>query len=672
MALIFLSGRSLQRSFSAHLRCCFSVGCFCSGLSRAVVGKSHARELPWIGLVGFVLVAHCSLLVHSATLQSPTCNELGHLAAGVSNLTLRRFDLYRVNPPLVRCLAAIPAVLSGAATDWKQYSTDPLTRAEWQVGSDFFAANGDRAFNLLVAARWTCVPFGLIGAVVCCAWARELYGATGGIIAVVMWCFCPFVLGHGSLITADVPSAALGAAACYAFWRWLRNPIWPLAAAAGVVLGLAELTKTTLLVFYPLWGLQWIVYRLPQRRRMSIVTWLHELCMLAFQMIVSIYIINLGYFFEGSFHELGDYQFQSSALTGAPARNGHFNPGNRFAGTLLASMPVPFPKNYVQGIDTQKADVENGGFSYLCGQWSESGWWYYYVFGLLLKLPLGTILLCAMATSVWMLRLRCLKSWRDELMVLLPAAAIFLLVSSQTTFSAHCRYVIPALPFLYVWAGRFACVSAGKAKAATRIVMSALLAWVVFSSLAVYPHSLSYFNELVGGPLNGPHYLLGSNVDWGQDLLFLKKWLKENPTARPFGLAYYGYVDPSDLGVGYSSPPAGGDHQALEDVPSGWYAVSVNCLFGDAMGKSRDAYVYFRRLRPVAHIGYSISIFHVQAGHANNQAESNRGSSGDRMRQGLAAETGDEVLDGELGHAAASLDRRAAQVGSDDNVGHGQ
>ena len=46
--------------------------------------------------------------------------------------------------------------------------------------------------------------------------------------------------------------------------------------------------------------------------------------------------------------------------------------------------------------------------------------------------------------------------------------------------------------------------------------------WIIASSLSIYPHSLSYFNELVGGPLNGANHLLGSNVDWGQNLHYLQ------------------------------------------------------------------------------------------------------------------------------------------------------
>src|SRR5439155_22186730 len=65
------------------------------------------------------------------------------------------------------------------------------------------------------------------------------------------------------------------------------------------------------------------------------------------------------------------------------------------------------------------------------------------------------------------------------------------------------------------------------------------LAASIASSLAVFPHSLSYFNELAGGPENGPAHLLDANIDWGQDLLELKRWSDAHPAARPFHLAYF-------------------------------------------------------------------------------------------------------------------------------------
>src|SRR5205807_230734 len=103
--------------------------------------------------------------------------------------------------------------------------------------------------------------------------------------------------------------------------------------------------------------------------------------------------------------------------------------------------------------------------------------------------------------------------WLEELFVGLPALAILVLVSSQTGFTHHMRYVLPLFPFLIVGTGKLGSYfRPGQWRGA--LAVSALLSWGIASSLAVYPHSLSYFNEVVGGPDNGGAHLIDSNLDW--------------------------------------------------------------------------------------------------------------------------------------------------------------
>ncbi len=83
------------------------------------------------------------------------------------------------------------------------------------------------------------------------------------------------------------------------------------------------------------------------------------------------------------------------------------------------------------------------------------------------------------------------------------------------------------------------------------LVASGSFCWFLASSLWIYPHSLSYFNESIGGPLNGPEHLLGSSVDWGQDLKYiiwsmdLKEFGTEPENRR---LAFEALYNPQDLG----------------------------------------------------------------------------------------------------------------------------
>jgi hypothetical protein len=57
-------------------------------------------------------------------------------------------------------------------------------------------------------------------------------------------------------------------------------------------------------------------------------------------------------------------------------------------------------------------------------------------------------------------------------------------------------------------------------------VAAGLLA-TIYSTLSVFPHSLAYFNEASGGPENGHKHLLGSNLDWGQDLIIAEEAFKQ-------------------------------------------------------------------------------------------------------------------------------------------------
>lgn len=539
-------------------------------------------------LVAAILVAHAGLLAWSATRHVPTYDEVGHLPAGLSHLQFGRFDLYCVNPPLVRTVAALPLLAADPVTDWGHYHSG--WRPEWTVGLDFLKANPDRSLRLFTLGRWACIPFCLLGGFVCWRWGRELYGTRAGLLALTLWAFCPTVLGHGQLVTPDVAAAAVGVLAGYAFWRWLKNPTLLGATAAGVCLGLCLLVKSTWVILFALWPAMWLLAGARWRTGGQ----------LALALVLGLTVLNAGYGFERTGRRLGDFEFKSVALTGHPhAENPESAPGtNKFRGTWLEEVPVPLPANFVRGVDLQKFDFESDAHSYLRGEWKRGGWWYYYLYGMAVKVPVGTWVLFTVAVLVVLGRRSALDR-RDELALLAPVVAVLVLVSSQTGLNHHYRYVLPALPFLFVWCGKVVLLTRGSA----RVVVALALAWSVGSSLSVYPHGLSYFNELAGGPTNGPAHLLGSSVDWGQDLLYLKEWAAENPDARPLWLAYDNVAAPEVLGFRDSAPVPTG-------VPRrpGWYAISVNAL-RDQSGQYAD----FLDRRPVGRVGYTTYIYRVTA-----------------------------------------------------------
>lgn len=585
------------------------------------------------------------LLAWGAVRHSPTYDEVAHLPAGLSHWELGDYRLFRVNPPLVRMVAALPALLLGAETDWGQLESvihsGSDKRVDFDVGREFIAANGERSFWLYTIARWACIPFVLLGGWVAWRWSRELYGEGSGVLAVAVWCLSPMVLGHGQLITPDVAAASLGTLAFYLFWRWTQKSNWAAAYLAGLALGLAELTKTTWIVAVPLMIVLWGGLVMPRGGQ----GW-RQGAQLLFIFALAWLVFVLGYTGDGLFKPLGEYKFQSRALAGdgqggeevieSEAESG--SGGNRFAGTWLAGIPVPLPEQYVHGFDVQKANFESTTLSYLRGELRSRGWWYYYLYGVGVKSTVGVLLLLVVVTSVRAGRViapirrpkadACVRM--DEWFVLLPLCTLVILVSSQTGINKHLRYLLPAYPFAIIWISQAVRLADDANFARRRIFRSAIVACVVWgtvSSLWIYPHSMSYFNELAGGPRRGDRHLINSNIEWGQDLFYLRDKI-DRLGWDEVGMVYWGRYDARLGGIVFHLPSRG----PLENVSKkrgrsrlllepGRYAISINQLHGYAFvapdGEGglvmprRDAYRYFQRWEPVDSAGYSMRLYEV-------------------------------------------------------------
>ncbi len=570
----------------------------------------------WAGVLA-LLAIHSLLLGWLAAVYSPTYDEPGHLAAGYRIWTAGSVDLYIVNPPLVKTVAAWPLLFFQPKTDWARVIDSPGYRPEFSTGRVFLAENPDTWYWMMTTARWACIPLSLIGAVVAFQWAREVFGATSGWIALVLWTFDPNLLGNGCLLAPDVGGSAMGLVAGYLFWKWLEWASWE---RAGLGLGLALLSKATLLVFGPLWVVLWVLSPFappvlsPFAPRKDILSrserrhsWGGEGLQLMFALLLSCYVLNLGYGFKGTGTRLKDFEFVSYAL-GGERRAGQVS-SNKFRETQLGELPIPVPREFVLGLDMQKKDFEFGRWTFLAGRWKWGGWWYFYLAAIAIKSPLGYgVLLLAALGVVWRgeptLR-------RPVLAIVLPIMAIIGFVSREQGFTTFVRYVLPALPFaLVLLAGVGRWVDQGSKLA--RYGVGVTLAWIVSTSVWCLPFSFSYFNELIGGPGRGHEYLFDSNLDWGQDLYFVRDWVERHPEARPLTLSWNDIFDPELAGLNLPLTPNPPNREGGQVGPhpdssfEGWHIVCVNNLHS-----ADQRYAYLRELEPVDRIGYSVMVYHL-------------------------------------------------------------
>jgi hypothetical protein len=643
------------------------------------------------------------LAARSLLEENPTVDEVAHLPAGVTYWQKGTFRLYHHNPPLIKLLAALPVVLSNPIVEplygmpqWR--GRDP---SQVDLAHFFMLLNADRYFELFKLARLMMPLFSLVGGLAVFAWSRRLYGVSGGFVSLALWVFCPNVLAHARLVTSDLGAAAMGVAATYVFWRYLEQPGWRWALGAGAALGLAQLSKFSMLILYGVWPLLWLVRLVLAIPRTE---WQHRITRGlghgAAIIALSFLTIDAGYFFEGVGIPLGDFELGSRALT-RPVQQGVRRPAsrnpllavawqfrvNRFRDTWLGRLPSPLPEHYVLGFDEQKIETEgiprrlwdawnagtveearlqpegsaeerDGYPVYLDGALRRTGWWNYYLLALVYKVPEGTWLLFLLSVAVLAIAPRPRAEWADEIALFAVPFVILFSISFLTDINLGLRYILPLFPYLFIATGKVVSPSLGLAvrwKRALRTLTAVSLGLTLASSAWIHPHYLAYFNWLSGGPDRNPARLIDSNLDWGQDLIALRKWCQETHPDERIGLAYFGQINPSIFAYRrepfrWFLPPArSGSMQAMPGRTSpplegpgsltpGYYAVSATLLYGlswrlydpappdkvpSALEPAWDArkfnaFGYFRMFEPIKIIGHSIYIYHL------NQADVER------------------------------------------------
>jgi len=212
------------------------------------------------------------------------------------------------------------------------------------AGQCFIAANSsEKSWWCFALGRWSLIPLLLLGGYFGYRLSREMYGDSAAFVFLILWCFSPLLLAWGATICPDAVAAALGLVAVYTFRQWLRKPRWTRAAVAGACLGLLPLTKLTWIIAFGLWSAMWFLWTMPIHLRKADKRSLPlpPLRQLAAMMLVGLYVLNMGYLFDGTFRPLGKYVFTSQLLRGQELSENQQTQGvaNRFNRNVAGSDP---------------------------------------------------------------------------------------------------------------------------------------------------------------------------------------------------------------------------------------------------------------------------------------------------------------------------------------------
>ena len=592
-----------------------------------------------------LLVLFVALCAHGLRWDTPTVDEFAHLPAGYYYLETGNFELYNLNPPLPRLLCALPLLAAAPAIDTAARLRD-TGWYPWIFATGFMRLNAASFDHLFLLGRLPVVALGVLLGLLVWRWARRLYGEEAGLVALLAYACCPSIVAHAHLATTDLAFALAVAAALLTAARCLHQPRPATVLAAGAALGLAQLTKFTAVLLYPILlclALAALVSELrgrglaprstpgdtmpgeappvPARRGPDGILW--SLAALAAFFLLSLLVLDAGYLFHGVGQAVASFRFRSRLLQG-------------LAAVLPGGLPLPLPAAWLHGFDSIQLINDQGEFpTFFFGRWLPRGTWLYYPVTLLLKTPLP-LLAAWLAAPLARLAPRSEsggdRRW-EEAFLWFPCLAMLAVFSLGSSVSYGIRYLLPVLPLACIYtarlvpwvrssSGRAAPGDAGPghdarrapAALAFRLVRPAALALLLLYPLSVLkatPDTIDYFNLLAGA--RPDDLLIDSNLDWGQGLERLRAYLdRQHLAAIP--LAYFGHVDPALYGIRWSFP--------TPDLP-GPVAVSANFLHGYPYVTNRagrmlpippDAFTWLAGHRRIANLGGGIFIYEGAAG----------------------------------------------------------
>jgi hypothetical protein len=533
-------------------------------------------------LASAAVVLGVALLFAAYRGNSQTFDEAVHVATGLEWIERGSYTMEPQHPPLTRVAVAVGPYLSGV----RLTPGDSNLRRMWTEGDSVFF-RGDSYMGTLTRARLGTLPFYLLLAGVVWLWGGMLLGRPGAALATALVALAPTVLGHAALATTDIGLTATVMLAVFALIRWLETPTIRRAALFGAAGALALCAKFSAIPYVGLCVLFFGGWRLWHLRMTGIASgstgtpsWRRE-----------------------GWRDHAAHQLAAALAAGMLVVWMVY----RFSVVDVGGVPLPAGE-LVLGFHSALDHSTGGHASYLLGERSTSGWWYYFPVAFALKTPLAILALGAIGTVVTIQRWR--TDWRIATPVLVVLAV--LVTGISTSINIGVRHILPIYAAWAVLAatGIVALWSAGRAAPIRRSLVTAALLWFTVDVVRETPHHLAYFNEL--SRRDPGALLLDSNLDWGQDMLRLSDELARR------GI--------SDVSVAILSRPVLGKLTTAHvrnlsggERATGWVAVSETCRH-TVYPKRCGPFDWLEGLEPVTRVGRSILLYQVPG--APSQLES--------------------------------------------------
>lgn len=565
-------------------------------------------------------------------------DELAHVPAAYS---YDHYGDYRVNaehPPLMKNLAGWPLQFlhlnfPSDTANWN--STHP---EQYTLGYDFLYHYGNSAAEILFWARLPLLIFATFFGYVFYEIIRRRYNLETATLGLFFYALSPNFIAHSHYVATDVGASIGMFVALAAFIRLLEHPSRRSVVVLSLALGFAELTKFSSILLYTFMLIAWIaiallgIHKTPWRLLKGIMA-------ASLLSIVWIYI----YYIPNTIALTGSLQsslFDANLMPYMAVDNG--------IGPWIAKTAMPLTQfevlrpllQYILGLAMVIVRVGSGNVTYFNGMVALTSFPWYFPEIFVLKTQISfliLLLISILSTVVGIWRLSLAKF--GELarrhyfeIVMTSFAAYYFITAVMSNLNIGIRHILPIYPPL------FAVVAIVIVRLVYRLrqyrgwavaSLVVLMVWYGANTIQTYPSYVAYFNGLAGGPAMADKYFSDSGVDWGQDLIRLKKYTDKHPEISVLALDYFGGGTPPDVFCkhvfGANGKRLMGDagldcsHTIYREWHAGdgrytgqYIAVSETYLMNDMYYSGvvySGSYDYLRQLIPIARIGNSIYLY---------------------------------------------------------------
>jgi hypothetical protein len=554
------------------------------------------KDVGATALLGILLLLFYVGMTLAARKFSPVDDELANIPSGLNFLKTGRYT-DPTHPPLIRYLFSIPLFVENA----DPLPDEPTGIFDWhEYGKAFLFKNKVSWQQLLTNVRQVNILLCVVFLLFLFFWTKKIWGRTAGFSALIFMIFEPTFVGHGQLATLDAAFSLVILGSVFSWWIYFKNPSWRNFWWLNLAMGIAFLTKFTSISLIFSMIICFFIFRKKgdfqfKRFWLSPFIW--------FLMIWAAYLFQIKSPAE-------DLQI-GRMVTDVKVESGLDDLAAQLHLTKSTMMAIKIPaydfwKGF--GMQTFHAMFQDKwhlkeGFQFLNGEYNRRGWRTYFAWTFLLKSTLVSIafllIFVFLGAKKWIFE-RKSPDFLTTILTITPVL-LFILCSLGTINIGH-RYLMPIYPFLAMGVGFLTTFSQKWVKNGVFLLLFAH----ILSSCVVWPHHISYFNEFS----RSKFHLADSNIDWGQDLLFLQKDLEKAQKTSDFVCGeVFSLAKPADLGMMLPIPG-----NSLADLHAGLNTiyVSVNVFLNKNEVHPDGKFPFLNDLKPARMVGTSILVFEIR------------------------------------------------------------